>query len=106
MFPESKIPKPHDAKRSGKWRAVRTRFLAANPKCAGCGGTDHLEAHHRKPFHLNPALELDPANLIVLCETPGHNCHFHFGHLLDWHSFNVAVAVDAAAFWAKVKGRP
>lgn len=99
---------PLTARRSGKWRAVRAQHLAANPCCAVCGGADKLEVHHKQPFHLNPALELDPANLITLCEVDrgGVNCHLFFGHLGNFKAFNPAVADDAAAWRQKIETRP
>ncbi|MGA2401456.1 MAG: hypothetical protein ABSG91_07090, partial [Syntrophobacteraceae bacterium] len=45
-------------------------------------------AHHVKPFHLAPALELEPGNLITLCEEGEYNCHLVHGHNGDWKSFN------------------
>jgi hypothetical protein len=44
--------------------------------------------------------------LITLCEHPSHCCHFVFGHLLNWHSFNGAVRLDAARYLGKVLARP
>jgi hypothetical protein len=48
-------------------------------------------------------MELDPNNLITLCEPdglaakPGHNnCHFHIGHLGNWFNYNRNV--DKAAY--------
>jgi 5-methylcytosine-specific restriction endonuclease McrA len=105
MIRKSKIKKPGDSKRSGQWPTVRRKFLEGKT-CAGCGTAKHLEAHHVHVFHLHPTLELDPANLIALCETPGHCCHFHFGHLLNWKSYNADVVKDAAEYFAKVKHRP
>jgi hypothetical protein len=94
--------------RSGKWPAIRRAHLDANPCCAVCGGTDKLEVHHKKPFHLDPALELDPTNLITLCEAnkDGVNCHLFVGHLGSFKAFNPAVAEDAAAWQQKLKSRP
>ena len=74
---------PTTAKRSGKWPSVRKTHLEAHPTCELCGGTKKLNVHHIKPFHLHPELELDPSNLITLCEEDrgGVNCHLFFGHL-------------------------
>lgn len=91
--------------RSGRWPAVRREFLAEHTQCEACGGTENLEAHHRKPFHLHPALELEPRNLIAICEKSGHDCHFHFGHNLDWKAFNPYVEEDAKAFRERVEKR-
>ncbi len=91
-------------KRSPRWSTVRDGFLVGKT-CAACGGKRKLAVHHRKPFHLHPELELDLRNLIVLCGSPTA-CHFVFGHLGSWRSFNAAVDVDAADHLKKVKARP
>lgn len=99
---------PFTARRSGCWPRIRAQHLEHNPACAVCGGTEKLEVHHRKPFHLEPALELDPDNLITLCEANkgGVNCHLFVGHLGNFKAFNPAVAEDAAAWQQKLKTRP
>ena len=88
--------------RSPKWAAVRKDFLKQNPVCALCGGTATLEVHHKKPFHLHPELELEPSNLITLCESKknGVTCHLFFGHLGDYQSFNKNVDKDVKT-WNK-----
>lgn len=99
---------PISAKRSGSWPRARKAHLVKNPYCAVCGGTEKLEVHHKQPFHLNPALELDPGNLITLCEANkgGVNCHLLFGHLSNFRAFNPTVAEDAQAWASKIKARP
>ena len=92
--------------RSPEWPDVREKHLQAQPSCQACGVADHLQVHHIQPFHLRPELELDPANLITLCEKPGHDCHFVFGHYHDWYSWNADVIADVAAYLAKEKARP
>lgn len=92
--------------RSPHWPHVRAVWLHTHPTCAACGGTEALEVHHKQPFHLNPARELDPTNFITLCECPGSDHHLHFGHLGDWKSYNQDVETDAAAYLGKVKRRP
>ena len=103
--PEAGGDKPDDSKRSSHWPAVRAAHLKAFPTCAACGGTEDLEVHHCKPFHLHPDLELVDGNLITLCEKSGHDCHYTIGHLLSWKAYNPAVRQDAAAYLAKVKAR-
>jgi predicted TIM-barrel fold metal-dependent hydrolase len=73
-----------------------------------CGGNVKLEVHHIKPFHLHPALELDPTNLATLCEAvkDGVNCHLLFGHLGNFKSFNTEVLGDAGNWALKIKNRP
>ena len=53
-------------------------------------------------------LELDPANLIVLCENwkDGVCCHLLFGHLGSFKSFNVDVVADAKLWHDKITNRP
>jgi 5-methylcytosine-specific restriction endonuclease McrA len=84
------------SKRSSKWPALRKSFLETNSSCAACGCTKHLEVHHIEPFHENPFLELDPNNLITLCDKPGKdNCHLEVGHLGSFKSKNPNVRTDA-----------
>src|SRR5207245_7455152 len=80
--------KPNLGPRSPHWPTVRKAHLLKYPKCAACAGMKCLEVHHLQPYHLAPHLELDPANLVTLCECPSHSCHFIFGHLQEWHSYN------------------
>lgn len=87
--------KPGEEARSPHWPAVRKKFLEGKT-CAACGGSENLEAHHVEPFHVEPAKELDPTNLIALCEHPGRDCHFRFGHFFDWKDWNDNVRADAA----------
>lgn len=52
-----------------KWRAAVLE--RDGMKCVKCGSTDHLEAHHIKPFAEYPDLRLDLDNGITLCRA----CH-------------------------------
>jgi 5-methylcytosine-specific restriction endonuclease McrA len=56
----------------------------------------NLQVHHIKPFHLHPHLELDPQNLITLCEH-----HLLLGHLDAWDSYNERIREDAKHFYRK-----
>lgn len=47
-------------------------------------------------------MELDPENLITLCEGPAFNCHLFFGHLRNWSSHNPDVREDAAMWREKI----
>jgi 5-methylcytosine-specific restriction enzyme A len=98
---------PMSAKRSTKWTTVRKKFLEANPSCAVCKSNIKLEVHHKVPFHLNPELELDTNNLIVLCESNhnGINCHLAFGHLGNFKSLNPDVEQDAEIWNKKIANR-
>lgn len=91
--------------RSPKWRACRAAYLKLHPTCAACGGRDHLNVHHVHPYHVRPDLELDPTNLVTLCEDGG-NCHLMLGHLKNWSSWNTNVRFDASKFLMKVTSRP
>jgi 5-methylcytosine-specific restriction endonuclease McrA len=58
-----------------------------------------MEVHHIQPLHDNPALELDPQNLITLCADP---CHIVHGHLMSWLRINKSVVEDCAAYRKKL----
>jgi hypothetical protein len=91
------------AVRSPKWTDVRKNFLKEHPTCVACGRSKKLEVHHKVPVHLNKELELDPSNLVTLCADP---CHFLFGHLMNFKSYNKNVIEDCAVYLDKVKNRP
>lgn len=91
------------AYRSPKWKTVRKEFLENNPSCAACGRISKLEVHHIEPVHVNPDRELDPSNLITLCDNP---CHLVFGHLLNYKSWNESVVNDCSVYLNKVKNKP
>jgi len=76
-----------EAARDSKWRSFR-KVQLVNKKCAICDGTEGLELHHKKSFHDSPELELDPDNVMVLCDNHPRNCHFIFGHLMNWRFIN------------------
>lgn len=89
--------------RSPKWSSVRKEHLTNNPVCAACGKNKKLEVHHIEPVHVNPDRELDPSNLITLCDNP---CHITFGHLMDYKSWNTEVIKDSSAYLNKIKNKP
>ena len=99
---------PISVARSGKWPTVRKNHLLLHPVCEVCGSKDKLEVHHVLPFHLHPTLELDPANLITLCESGanGINCHLAVGHLGNFKSFNEHVVADAKTVSNRIQNRP
>lgn len=99
---------PLSAARSPRWPTVRKQHLAQHSSCAVCAGTAKLEVHHIRPFHLHPELELDPSNLVTLCEAGkgGANCHLLFGHLGNYKSFNTSVLSDAFTWHSKIAARP
>lgn len=96
---------PLSATRSPQWPKVRAEHLKKNQTCAVCSGDRTLEVHHIKPFHLQPDLELNPTNLITLCESKdnGINCHLAFGHLGNYKNANPSVVKDAKAWNKKLK---
>lgn len=89
-------------RRSPRWPALRAKHLKAQPTCQACGGTSRLEVHHIESFHTRPDLELDPSNLITLCEA-GANCHFTFGHLRDWMVVNPHVEQDVFIYLSRIR---
>lgn len=89
--------------RSPKWRKVRAEHIKQHPTCAACGRKDNLEVHHIVPYHIDPDKELDPSNLITLC---GKYCHFVFGHLMDWKSWNENVVRDCTLYNISISQRP
>jgi hypothetical protein len=89
--------------RSPRWSIIRREHLENNPNCAACGRNKKIEVHHIKPFYLYPELELDPNNLITLCDDP---CHFVFGHLMNYRSWNANVTEDCKRYLDRIKNRP
>lgn len=92
----AKAKKPK-TKRSSRWATVRAKHLKDHPACAVCGETKNLEVHHIHPFHDAPELELDPTNLVTLCECASHGivCHLNVGHCGNYRSYNPNVITDA-----------
>ena len=90
--------------RSPKWPEVMHAFRAEHPNCVICGkgGNDQeINIHHVRPYHLFPELELDPSNLITLCNHSLH--HLWFGHYGNFRlGYNLAIREDALEFAAKM----
>jgi 5-methylcytosine-specific restriction endonuclease McrA len=85
--------------RSPEWPRVAHEHLLHEPACVVCGHRGKgLQVHHIKPFHLYPELELDPHNLITLCEVKGRDHHLLVGHLDDWESYNLNVRDDTRRY--------
>lgn len=60
-------------------------FNRDNFKCHYCNEKkEHLHAHHKIPFWVEPNAFLDPENLITVCT----ECHFQYAHLNNWHHFD------------------
>lgn len=80
--------KKHHHLRSKDWPKVRNEFLKGKT-CAVCGRKDKIEAHHVVPFQIDPSRELDPKNLLALCEGKKTiNCHLIIGHGGDYKDVN------------------
>ena len=79
--------------RAGQWARVRREHLELEPVCIACGRDDELEVHHIKPYHAEPSLELDPANLATMCR----DCHYSVAHAYDWKSWRPDVRRLVAA---------
>ncbi|MDE2097965.1 MAG: HNH endonuclease [Patescibacteria group bacterium] len=120
----------HGLKRSDLWPEVERAFRAKHPLCAACASTA-VQIHHIIPFHFcvllgRPDLELDPRNLIALCEKEegkaAEDHHLLLGHLDDFESYDASVralatlapfhgataeAIRASAAWkVLVENRP
>jgi hypothetical protein len=93
---------------SDQWPALKKRHLIRRPKCEVCGATRNRTVHHIKPIHLFPELELEPENLITLCEggKRGANHHLFVGHLMDYMSYNANVLTDVAIWNERIQHRP
>jgi 5-methylcytosine-specific restriction endonuclease McrA len=91
------------AARSAKWSKIRKEHLSKNPSCFACGRSSKVEVHHIEPVHINPDKELDPDNLVTLCDSP---CHIVFGHFLDYKSWNPRVIEDCMVYYKKYNNRP
>lgn len=88
--------------RSPQWDGVRKKHLLTQPTCQACGNAKNVSVHHILPFFLRPDLELDPSNLLSLCED-GPNCHLTFGHLRDWKQYNPQVVGDSALYLSRLR---
>lgn len=81
-------------KRSPRWKQAKAMHLVMEPTCAACRGETRVQVHHIRPFHLQPEMELDLANLISLCMGP-NECHLRVGHGGDYKAFNHTVREDS-----------
>jgi hypothetical protein len=89
--------------RSSQWAKVRAQYLERWNYCAACGRKDKLEVHHITPVFADPSRELEIDNLITLCRPV---CHFLYGHLNNWKSYNIKVRQDAAYILSRITSRP
>jgi 5-methylcytosine-specific restriction endonuclease McrA len=89
--------------RSSAWPALRRKWLQDHGECSACGTKEDLTVHHIVLFSVDPSRELDPTNLITLCEKH----HFLIGHDPDgpgpkrpnWRTGNPSVQIHAE--WVK-----
>lgn len=102
-----KREKRQGVKRSDGWPEARKEHLVSFPVCVVCGSKKNLQVHHIHPFHLYPELELNPDNLITLCEDDGNgcDCHLFIGHLGNFRTYNPDVKEDAEIWNQKIKNR-
>jgi len=96
---------PAAAKRSGHWSTVRKHHLKKNAECVVCGDKSKLEVHHIKPFHTHPELELEPSNLLTMCESKSYGiiCHLLIGHNGSYKNINPNVVEDSSSWREKLK---
>lgn len=87
--------------RSSKWNRTRKEFIKHHDECEVCGKDKTLNVHHIVPFHVDPRKELVFSNLMTLCRT----CHFIFGHLKYWRSWNENVYEDVEIWRKKMDNR-
>lgn len=92
-----------EAYRSPKWSTIRNQHLKQQPNCMLCGSPHKPEVHHIIPVHVDPTRELDQDNLVTLCDK---YCHFIFGHLMNWKSWNPDIIKDIKIFNHKIIQRP
>ena len=111
------------AKRSAAWPAFEKKLINAHPYCSNCGiptytmpGTTlarlkaklftRLTGHHTIPFSVDPSKELDPDNILILCDgifIRKDKCHFQVGHNgRSWNEYNMSAPLMAAANLARV----
>jgi hypothetical protein len=106
-FTANERAKTAGSARSSDWPRVRREHLKNNPRCALCLGTKTIEVHHIRPFHLHPELELEPSNLITLCESGANGivCHRAIGHLGNYQAINPESPQDALLWRSKIQNR-
>ena len=89
--------------RSPLWKIIRNEHLKKFPCCEVCGNFKNVVPHHIVPFHIDPSLELEPLNLISLCEGDTFNCHLFFGHFRKWTRYNPTVVQDSYEWNRRMK---
>lgn len=89
--------------RNNRWKKIRDSYIENNNACAVCGSKENLAVHHKIPVHVDKSQELNENNFIVLCQNKTMNCHFVFGHLMNWTKYNPNVVQDAKTWNEKLK---
>ena len=92
-------------RRSPQWPEVERAYKKAHPNCAVCGRSGSIQVHHKVPFHVDRSLELDPDNLISLCEPTARTmkCHLIFGHCGNFKLYNPKIGTDAPYWNEKIE---
>lgn len=99
------------AARSPHWHVIQHQCILRDGCCQWCGGVEALEGHHIEPYHVNPANELNPLNVITLCMHPTTECHLRQGHRSahspkgNWKDFNPSVVEEARQHRATFKAQ-
>jgi len=93
------LKKTHKGRRRNKgWRKLRNAFVKGKT-CEVCGSKKKLEVHHILPFHMYPLFEMEPTNLMVLCDGSNRygikSCHLAVGHLGNYRRSNIDSFTDA-----------
>ena len=105
---KDKRAKEQGHKRSPHWNAFkRAYFKTHEKKCAVCGGTKKVELHHIIPFHIDSSKELDPNNVIPLCEGNKElNCHLIFGHFGNFRTkWNPNIEQEAPVWQQRLQAK-
>lgn len=89
--------------RAHGWARLAHAHLTAHPECYFCDRVrpDNVP-HHRVPVHVDPAKELDPANLRTACPA----CHLTICHEGDWQEWNEEVDEVARLMRSGRRPRP
>jgi hypothetical protein len=95
-------PSPPKRTQTRAWRALAAQHLRIYPMCAACGSRSRVRPHHVVPVSVDPSRELDPLNLLSLCESYafGVNCHLFLGHGGQWSTYNPQAVRDAFEYRA------
>jgi len=93
-------------RRDPGWAKLRKEHLAKQPACLACGSKKSVVPHHIIPVDWAKELELQPENLVTLCEGDVVNCHLLYGHHRHWRSYNPDVVEHAQRAYKLIQNRP